>query len=91
MSVSPLIKYPALVNNVSELTSTDTESPSNPISIPAECSVCGEGFKKNKPWQRFCSKECRAKWHTELKLFADDMIERSPKIQALFLSWLAKR
>jgi hypothetical protein len=40
----------------------------NSIMLP--CPICGEPFKKARPWQKVCSPVCRRKkW--QIKMFSD--------------------
>jgi hypothetical protein len=32
-----------------------------------KCAECGEPFVPNKPWQKYCSRECQALWHARDK------------------------
>ena len=31
------------------------------------CPVCGNEYKQNRPWQKFCSTDCKIEWRLFVK------------------------
>lgn len=51
--------------NTAEGNSTTKKSYNSYETGRRSCANCHEGFMPQKPWQKFCDKECRDEWHCE--------------------------
>jgi len=34
-----------------------------PVKPMLHCPICGNEYQQNRPWQKFCKRECKVAWH----------------------------